>query len=232
MLFETRAVAAPELQAATCFQPNLQCPVRQLHHVFKPGSPQGQQQWRVCARFREQQSRWSVLATPAAASDAAANKAPDLHAATFNASDVKAAFAEAALSQDAVDHILKQYPYYLRWDVEDKLLPAIQSWQQELGASFLSEVERVPTLLSMKPAEELLKNQYLVSLGIKSPERLRKRSPCVLRQSLTSLQSKVAFLQGWGFPRPQMVSLIEKNPDVLLRTSVHIGELLRLVEDI
>ena len=187
-------------------------------------------------RFKSQgtaihKDRRSAIAVAAAAKTAAASKAPNVQADAVNASNVKAAFAEAGLSQDAVAHVLRRYPPYLRWNVEDRLLPAIQSWQQDLGASFLSELERVPTLLHMKPAEELLKNQYLAFIGIKSPERLRKRSPGSFSQSLTSIQSKVAFLQQWGFTRAQTLSLIEKHPDVLARTSEHTGELLRLIED-
>ena len=84
----------------------------------------------------------------------------------------------------------------------------------------------------MKPAEEQSKDQYLASIGIKSVARLRKRSPCIFIQSLTSMQSKVAFLQQWGFTRAQTLSLIEKHSDVLQGTSGHVGELLRLVEDL
>ena len=92
---------------------------------------------------------------------------------------------------------------------EDKLLPAMQTWQQELGTGFLSEFERVPRSLHLKPAEELLKHQYLTSIGIKSPERLRKCAPHAFDQSLTSMQSKVAFLQYWGLSTAQTLSLIQ-----------------------
>ena len=168
----------------------------------------------------------------AAAKDAAASKAENIQAAAVNASNVEAAFAEAGLSQDAVAHVLRRYPPYLGWKVADKLLPAIQSWEQELGASFLSEFERVPRLLLMKPAEELLKDRYLASIGIKSPESMRKRSPWVFGQSLTLIQSKVAFLQELGLTTAQTLWLIEKHPDVLLCSSEHMGELLKLIEDI
>ena len=228
-VFTAPPAAASEFQAATSFLPSLLCPVRQLHHVFKPGSPLLQRQWSICLPLRQLHS--TETPRSAAVKGATASKAVKVQAATVNASDVKASFAEAGFPQGAIDHILTRYPSYLRWNVEQKLLPAIQSWQQELGANFLSEVERVPTLLLEKPAEELLKNKYLASIGIKSPERIRKRSPYVLHQSLTSVQSKVAFLQQWGFTTAQTLSLIEKHPDALNRTSEHLGELFTLVED-
>ena len=224
-------VDACELQAATCFQPYTLSPVRQLH---TPGSSQAQQPWRIClplSELRSTETPRSAAAMAAAANDATVSKAPNVQAAVVNASNVRAAFAEAGLSQAAVNHIVRQYPHYLRWRVEDKLLPAIQSWQQELGASFLSELKRVPELLLRRPAEELLKHKYLVSIGIQSLARLRKKNACVFRQSLTSLQNRVAFLQQWGFTTAQTLSLIEKHPDVLHRTSEHIAQLLRLVED-
>ena len=107
---------------------------------------------------------------------------------------MKAAFVEAGLSQVAIEHILTRYPYYLRWDVEQKLLPAMQRWQQELGASFLSEFERIPALLLNAPENKLLKSQYLAAIGIRSPETLRKSHPVIFNHSLASMQGKVAFL--------------------------------------
>ena len=94
---------------------------------------------------------------------------------------VKAACAEAGLSQDAIEHILTLYPPYLRWDVEQKLLPAMRRWQQELGARFLSEFERIPQLLCMDLKEELLRDRYLVSIGISSTKRLRQRHSTAFR---------------------------------------------------
>ena len=66
--------------------------------------------------------------------------------ASGNAPLVRAALAEAGLSQDAIDHALKQYPY-MRWDVEQKVLPAMQQQQQELGARFPSALRNIPSLL-------------------------------------------------------------------------------------
>ena len=125
-----------EFQAATCFLPSLLCPVKQLHHVFKSGSPLIQQRWSICLPLRQLQSTEtprSAAVMAAAAADATASKARKVQAATVNASNVKAAFSEAGLSQDAVSHIVRKIPTYLRWNVEQQLLPAIQSWQQELG---------------------------------------------------------------------------------------------------
>ena len=173
----------------------------------------------------------STAATAAASEDATVKHAK-VKAASVNAARVKAAFAEAGLSQDAIDRILTQYPSYLRWPVEQKLLPAMQRWQQELGASFHSEVERIPQLLLTEPEEELLKDRYLVSIGISSTKRLRQRNPNTFRRSLASMQGRVAFLQALGFTHAQVSSLVEKHPDILGRSSEHVADELKVVGDI
>lgn len=73
---------------------------------------------------------------------------------------MKAAFLEAGVSKAAVDHVITEYPAYLRWDVEQKVLPGLQCRQQELGDRFVTEFERIPFLLLTRPEEELLKDQF------------------------------------------------------------------------
>ena len=212
------------LQAATHIQPVCVSLSRQLHHACRPGSVHLRQTSCRCPSLTASQATPLPTVVTAAADDAR-------KAASGNASSVKAAFAEAGLSQDAIDHILAQYPHYLGWDVEQKLLPAMQHWQQELDDQFVSEFARFPFLLHTKPEEEQIKDQYLASIGIRSPELIRKRNPSVMRQSLTLLQSRVAFLQQYGFTPAQVTSLIKQNPDILLRTSEYIEELLRGISD-
>ena len=148
-----------------------------------------------------------------------------------NASSVKAAFIEAGLSKAAVDRVITQYPAYIRWDVEQKLLPRLRRWQQELGDRFVSEIERVPGLLLQTPEEEQLKNQYLTSIGIRSPEILRRKNSSCFRQPLTSMQSKVAFLQQCGFTTTQTLSLVEQHSNILQCSFKHVEELLRVIGD-
>ena len=168
----------------------------------------------------------SAVVTAAAALNDAKTAASD------NASRVEAAFAEAGLSQDAISHILRKYPYYLRWPVEQKLLPAMQRWQQELGASFLSEFERLPDMLRNTPEKELAKNQYLESIGVTSPATLRHKDASAARQSLVSMQRNVASLQAQGFSQAQVVSVVERHPAILYRPSEHVAELVRVIGEI
>ena len=116
------------------------------------GSAQLLRQWGRCLLHKTLLSAQTLrsavtVVTAAASDDAIAVQAAKVRAASVNATPVKAAFADAGLSPDAIDHILTKYPYYLRWQVEAKLLPAIQLKQQETGANFPFELERVPRLL-------------------------------------------------------------------------------------
>ena len=181
----------------------------------------------MCSRLPLRASQRTPARTVVTAAADHASKA-----ASGNDACVKAAFAEAGLSHDATDHVLTQYPCYLRWDVEQKLQPAMQRWQQELGDRFIPEVERVPTILLRQPEVERSKDQYLAAIGIRSPKTLRKKSPAFFRQSLSLMQSKVAFLQQSGFTRAQTLSLLEQNFGLLSRSSAHIVELLRVTGDI
>ena len=159
-------------------------------------------------------------------------KAAKAKAASDNASKVKAAFAAAGLSQDAADYILTRYPPYLRWDVEQKLLPAIQRWQHELGRSFLSDFKRIPSLLVLKAEEEKAKDAYLTSIGVNSYRRLRQRQSTMFRLSLMSMQGRVAVLEAHGFTQAQVTSLIKQHPDIITRTSGHVEGVLRTISDI
>ena len=159
-------------------------------------------------------------------------KAAEVKATSVNASRVKCVFAEAGLSQHAIHHILTKYPRYLRWDVEQKLLPAMQQKQQELGATFVSEFERIPTLLIWASEQELSKDQYLASIGITLVDNIRRAYPHVFQQSLTLMQRKVGSLQACGFTETQIVSLVQKHPEILNRSSEHVNEVLRVIDDL
>ena len=135
--------------------------------------------------------------------------------------------AEAGLSQDAIERILKRYPHYLNWDMEHKLLPAMHRWQQHLGGSFPAEFVRVPTLLLEIPEQEVAKLQYLESIGVTSP----KKTPSKWHYaSLEAMQSRVASLQAFGFTQAQISSLIEQHPDILASKFKNTEDLFRVID--
>ena len=150
-----------------------------------------------------------ALAAVLAAAPDSANKA-----ASVKSARVKAALAEAGLSKIAIDHMLGQYPHYLSWNVEKKLLPAMQSWQQKLGASFLSEFDRILTLLLTEPEEEDLKDAHLMSIGVTSPRRVRQRASMAFCQSLASMQDWPMHAR--GFTTAQVTFGCAQDMDIMV----------------
>ena len=102
--------------------------------------------------------------------------------------------------------------------MEQKLLFAIQRWEQKLGARFLPDLERMPKLLTLAPITHCMKLHYLASIGIASPKSIWKRNPNAFEQSLTSMQTKVALLQD----SVQTLSFVKKHPDTL-RCRAHLS---------
>jgi len=131
---------------------------RQLQHALRSGSAQLLQQ----RRRRPPTSHPAIQAikqaevTAAAADDGSTSNAHK-SAGSVTAPLVRRAMAEVGLSQDAIERILKRYPPYLNWNVEDKLLPAMHRWQQHLGGSFPAEFARLPTLLLGIPEQAVVK---------------------------------------------------------------------------
>jgi len=213
---------------ANCTHSCYHSPGRQLQHALRLGSAQLLQQWRK----RPPTSRPAIQAikqaevTAAAADDASANNAHK-NAGSDTAPLVRRAMAEAGFSQDAIERILKQYPPYLSWDVKHKLLPAMHQWQQCLGGSFPAEFERLPTLLLGTPEQEVVKSQYLASIGVTSA----KKTPAGWHfASLKAMQSKVASLQAFGFTQAQISSLVEQHPDILASKFKKTEDLLVVID--
>ena len=190
---------------------------RQLQHALRPGSAQLLQQWRrrpstSCPAVQAiKQAEVTAAVAVAAADDGSASNAHK-KADSDTAPLVRQAIAEGGLSQDAIERILKVYPPYLNWDVEHKLLPAMHRWQQHLGGSFPAEFARLPTLLLGTPEQEVAKSKYLASIGVASPKKTPSKWHCA---SLKTMQSRVAFLQAFGFTQAQISSLVERHPAIL-----------------
>ena len=133
---------------------------RQLQHALRPGSAQLLQQWQrrpPTSAIRAIKQAEVTAAAAAAAADDVSGSNSHKNAGSVTAPLVRRAMAEAGLSQDAIERILKRYPHYLNWDMEHKLLPAMHRWQQHLGGSFPAEFARLPTLLLGIPEQAVVK---------------------------------------------------------------------------
>ena len=149
------------------------------------------------------------------------------NAASVTAPLVRRAMAKVGVSQDAIERIVKRYPFYLNWDVEHKLLSAMHRWQQHLGGSFQAEFARVPTLLLEIPEQEVVKLQYLASIGVTSPKKTPSKW---CKASVEAMQSRVASLQAFGFTQAQSSSLIEQHPDILASNFKNTEDLFLVID--
>jgi len=107
---------------------------------------------------------------------------------------------------------LKQYKYYLNWDIETKLRPALQSWLQELGAEQLSQqLEKTERLLSCAPKDYTEVYSWLVSKGVNAA-RVQQKAPRVMIREIGAMQSTFeALQQAAAFSDAQMCTLLHKH---------------------
>jgi len=129
-----------------------------------------------------------------------------------HANAVQAEFAEAGISAEVTQNILKQHKYYLNWDIETKLRPALQSWLQELGTEQLSQqLQKVPHLLMCMPEEHNEVYSWLVSKGVNAA-RVQQKAPTVMTRKIGAVQSTFeALQQAAAFSDAQMCTLLHKH---------------------
>ncbi|DBA89993.1 TPA: hypothetical protein ACH3X2_004365 [Trebouxia sp. C0005] len=116
------------------------------------------------------------------------------------------------MSAEVTQKVLKRYKYYLTWDVETKLRPALESWLQELGTEQLSQrLQKAPYLLLCKPAESNKVYSWLVSKGVNAA-RVQQKAPAVMIREITAVQSTYeALQQAAAFSDAQMCMLLHRH---------------------
>lgn len=96
-----------------------------------------------------------------------------------------------------------------------------------MGGSFPAQFARLPKLLLGTPEQEVVKLQYLASIGVTSA----KKTPAGWQSaSLKAMQSRVASLQAFGFTQAQISSLVEQHPDILASTFKNTQDLLVVID--
>ncbi len=147
---------------------------------------------------------------------------------------VQAEFARAGIPTKVTQKLLKQYKYYLNWDIETKLRPALQSRLQELGAEQLSQqLQRLPRLLVCKPEDCNNMYLWLTSKGVDAA-RVQQKTPGVMMREIRAVQSTFeALQQAAAFSDTQMCTLLHKHsaalangPERVLRTLQTVSMLL------
>ncbi len=133
-----------------------------------------------------------------------------------NGDAVQAEFAKEGVSAEVTQKILKQYKYYLNWDIDIKLRPALQSWLQDLGTEQLSQqLQKLPRLLVCMPRERSEVFSWLVSKGVNAT-RVQQKAPGVMTREIRALQSTFeALQQAAAFSDAQICALLHKHFVVL-----------------
>ncbi|KAL3162627.1 hypothetical protein ABBQ38_008673 [Trebouxia sp. C0009 RCD-2024] len=125
-----------------------------------------------------------------------------------NSEAVKTEFSQAGIPDEVITKVLNQYQYYLRWDIDTKLRPALKVWMKHLGSQQLSaRISKYPLLLVRTPEECSDVYLWLASVGIDA-EKIQKRAPQVLARQLHQVQNTVwaiqQALQTWTTYRVQL----------------------------
>ena len=143
---------------------------------------------------------------------------------------VQAEFAEAGISAEVTQKVLKQYKPYLTWDVKTKLRPALQLWLQELGTEQLSqELQKVQRLLVCTPEERNEVYLWLVSKGVNAA-RVQRTAPSVMTREVGAVQSTFeALQQAASFSDKQICTLVHKHSEALAYAPEHVLGTLQAV---
>ena len=141
-------------------------------------------------------------------------------------------FQQLGLSEKATSSILNRHPAYLKWDVVQDLQPAIQQWQDQLGQHVEQALQRDARLLSYTAFRREQHYAWLLSIGIRDPQKLILREPRFLQYSLKAMQHKMNALVATGYSSQQVAALLEQHPRVMLKKEEALQKQLLLVADI
>ena len=150
--------------------------------------------------------------------------------ASRNDSAVRLAFAKAGVSEQSIQSIMSRYLPYSNWDVETRLQPAIDRWQQIMGkANFLEAIQKAPRLLMQTSEEWDSVHAVLLAAGVQDTRKLAKRHQRVFGLNAAAVQQKVNHLESAGFKGNLLDKLLQKHINVLLYSQDHVEETLSMI---
>ena len=130
---------------------------------------------------------------------------------------VRAELRQAGLADQAINYLFERYPAYSGWDVEKKMRPAIQTWQNELGAKgFSAKCAYWPFLLRHMPEAIQQLRQWLASLGVVDIDKVLHSNPGLFNCRLSNLQANLVDLQARNVPH--LLHIIKQNPVILCQS--------------
>ena len=150
-----------------------------------------------------------------------------------NIDAVKAEFSKAAIPDEVISKVLKSYKYYIRWDPDTKLRPALQLWLKHLGSQQLSKsLDKYPQLLLHTPEKCNDVYLWMASVGIDA-ERVQQKAPSVMARQLIEVQSTVqAIQQGLLLTDEQLSAFFKRHFHSLDHSADRVGHTLQVVAEL
>jgi len=133
---------------------------------------------------------------------------------------VYAAFTHLPLTKTQVDAVMRRYPSYLSWDVDQELKPRIQEYNDRLDNKTLARmICASPSLLHNPVSKYDMLSAWLQSWGVEAPQKVLVRCSAVANLKLENLEGKFNELALMGVPRAYIGRFVEKHPAILLSSS-------------
>lgn len=129
--------------------------------------------------------------------------------------------------QTQVDAVMRRYPSYLSWDVDQELKPRIHDYSNRLGNKALAKmICASPPLLHNTVSKVDMLSAWLQSLGVQAPHRIVISHPVILSLKLKTLQEKVNELQLMGVPKAYIGRMSQRYPVIHLSSSQQTQQML------
>ena len=133
---------------------------------------------------------------------------------------VYAAFTHLPLTKAQADTVMRRYPSYLNWDVDQELKPRIHEYSNRVGNKALAKMICASPSLLLHPVSKVdMLSAWLQSLGVQAPHKIVVNYTVVLSLKLETLQGKVNELQLMGVPQAYIGRIIERHPLILLSSN-------------
>jgi len=125
---------------------------------------------------------------------------------------VYAAFTHLPLTKAQVDTVMRRYPAYLNWDVDQVLKPRIHEYSNRLGNKALAKMIRASPSLLCNPISNVdMLSAWLRSWGVQAPQNVLVKCAAVANLELENLKGEVNELELMGVPRAYTGRIVEAS---------------------
>ena len=142
---------------------------------------------------------------------------------------VYAAFTHLPLTKAQVDTVMRRYPSYLSWDVDQELKPRIQEYSDRLDNTTLAKmICTSPSLLHNPVSKIEMLSAWLQSWGIQAPHKVLVKCAAAVDCKLETLKEKANELELMGVPPAYIGRIVGRHPSILLSSSQQTQQRLAL----